>query len=84
MQKTVQYFSDEYLAWCETLSKKEILEFLENFRELQSQAEEARSRSKLISLKVPEVLLETFKLKAQSQGIPYQTQIKNLMREWIF
>ena len=77
--KAVQYFSKEYLGHCETLSTGEILEFLENFRLLNM----GGSKSKLISIKIQESLLEAFKTKARLQGIPYQTQMKVLMEEWL-
>jgi|GEM_PF-6823811 len=40
-------------------------------------------KSRLISLKVPEALLEAFKVKSRLSGIPYQTQIKKLMSAWL-
>lgn len=77
--KAIQYFSDDYLEQCKNLSYEEIIEFLENFRILQ----EEKTKMKLISIKVPEDLLSTFKLKARLKNIPYQTQIKKLMSEWL-
>jgi predicted DNA binding CopG/RHH family protein len=53
---------------------------LESFRKLQSAKP---AKSKLISLKVPEDLLEAFKYKAKANGFRYQTQIKQLMRDWL-
>ena len=41
------------------------------------------AKSRLISMKVPEPLLEAFKTKARLTGIPYQTQIKRLMNAWL-
>jgi len=78
--RPVQYFSDEYLEQCRRMRPEEIVAFLESYRRLQA-AKPAKSR--LISLKVPEDLLETFKLKAKASGLRYQTQIKQLMREWL-
>ena len=78
--RPVQYFSDEYLEQCRRMSPEEIVAFLESFRQLQAAKP---AKSKLISLKVPEDLLEAFKLKAKANGLRYQTQIKQLMREWI-
>lgn len=40
-------------------------------------------KSKLISIKVPEKLLESFKVQAKLNDIPYQTQIKRLMKNWL-
>ena len=42
-----------------------------------------KPKSKLISLKVPEDLLNVFKTKAALTNTPYQTQIKVLMKEWL-
>ncbi len=81
--KAVQYFSDEYLEYCKTMSPQQILEFIENFRALHFGVQRLPSKSKLISIKVPENLLEVFKLKAKGESIPYQTKIKELMKEWV-
>ncbi len=78
--KAVQYFSDEYLAQCQAMSPDQVLRFLDDFRRLHG----ARpAPSKLISLKVPEDLLSAFKTRAKLAGVPYQTQIKTLMKEWL-
>jgi predicted DNA binding CopG/RHH family protein len=77
--KTVQYFSDEALERSKDLTPEQIIKFLDNFRKLHSAAK-IKTKSKLISIKVPEDLLETFKLKAESEGIKYQTKIKELMK----
>lgn len=79
--RTVQYFTDEYLEQCREMKPEQVLRFLEDFRELQKARKPVRSR--LISLKVPEDLLELFKAKAVRTGRSYQTQIKDLMREWL-
>ncbi len=78
--RALQTFSDEYLQRCKDLSVEEKFDFIENFRLMHSQV---KSPSKLISIKIPEHLLETFKQKATLEGIAYQTQIKNLMIEWL-
>ncbi|MYD99617.1 MAG: hypothetical protein F4X98_19810 [Gammaproteobacteria bacterium] len=78
--RPVQHFSDEYLQRCRELSPDDIARFLENFKRIHGTA---NSRSRLISLKVPEALLAAFKTQARLRGIPYQTQIKNLMRLWL-
>jgi len=83
MLKAVQYFTDEYLERCKTSTPDQILEFLENFRTLQSQIPQAKTKSKLISIKIPEDLLLAFKFKAEREGVPYQTLIKQLMTQWI-
>ncbi len=82
MKKAVQYFSDDYLLQCREMSAKDIVEFIEGFRELQSNARKP-SRSRLISIKIPEDLLEVCREKARLGGVPYQTQIKSLMKEWV-
>ena len=79
--RPVQYFSKEYLEHCSAVKPEQILAFLEDFRLLHSG--KAKSKSKLISIKVPEQLLSAFKEKARQEGIPYQTQIKTLMEKWL-
>jgi predicted DNA binding CopG/RHH family protein len=81
--KPVQYFSDEYLAQCKDMTPEQIIRFLDDFRQLHGHRTEARSRSKLISIKVPENLLNVFKKRAALAGTPYQTQIKKLMTDWV-
>lgn len=78
--RPVQRFSDEYLEHCRTLSPEDIVRFLDDFRKLHAAA---NTRSRLISLKVPKPLLAAFRTKARLHGVPYQTQIKNLMRAWV-
>lgn len=80
MKKTVQYFTKEYLARCKNLTTDQIIEFLENYRNLVAKAPE---KCQPISLKIEPSLLKAFKQKAMLQGSHYQTQIKQLMREWI-
>ena len=79
--RPVQYFTDEYLQQCREMKPEQVLQFLEDFRELQKARKPVKSR--LISIKVPEDLLESFKAKADRAGRPYQTQIKDLMLEWL-
>jgi len=79
--KTVQYFSDEYLQLCRKMTPDQIVQFLDDFRQLHGDT--VRSKSKLISIKVPENLLNIFKTRAKLAGVPYQTQIKTLMKEWV-
>jgi predicted DNA binding CopG/RHH family protein len=81
--RPVQYFSDEYLAQCRDMTPEQIIQFLDDFRQLHGQRKEIRSRSKLISIKVPENLLNVFKKQAALAGTPYQTQIKKLMTDWV-
>lgn len=79
--RPVQYFSKEYLEQCRSMTPERIIAFLDGFRALQSAGPPPKSR--LISMKVPEPLLEAFKTKARMSGIPYQTQIKRLMTAWL-
>ena len=75
--KAVQYFTDEYIEQCRKMSPDEIAEFLESFRLMR----EKPGKSRLISLRVPERLLAAFRKKCRLEGIPYQTRIKQLMRD---
>jgi predicted DNA binding CopG/RHH family protein len=79
--KSVQFFSKEYLERCASMKPEQILQFLEDFRTLHSESKTQKTR--LISIKIPENLLNAFKAKAKVNGIPYQTQIKRLMAEWM-
>lgn len=79
--KTVQYFSKEYLEQCKQMTPEQILQFLDDFRILHGSID--KSKSKLISIKVPENLLNTFKTKSKLEGTLYQTQIKKLMKDWV-
>ena len=49
--KAVQHFSDAYLQQCKEMPPDQIIQFLDDFRQLHGT--EARSNSKLISIKVP-------------------------------
>lgn len=80
MNKTIQFFTKEYLESCKGMTPDQIIEFLENYRMLFSKT---REKSQLISLKIEPALLKAFKQRAQLAGIPYQTQIKKLMKEWL-
>jgi len=79
--RPVQYFSEEYLEKCKEMTPEQIIQFLDDFRILHSSIE--TSKSKLISIKVPENLLNTFKTKSKLKEVPYQTQIKKLMKAWV-
>ena len=78
--KTVQYFNDEYLERCRGMTPEQILRYLDDFRRLHGNSP---ARSKLISMKVPEDLLNAFKARAAIANTPYQTQIKKLMKAWL-
>ncbi|MFA6030114.1 MAG: hypothetical protein WC969_09690 [Elusimicrobiota bacterium] len=72
-------FTAEYLARSRRMSAESVLRYLEDYRRLHGGAHPSR----LISMKVPEPLLSAFKEKAGLHGVPYQSQIKALMREWL-
>jgi predicted DNA binding CopG/RHH family protein len=80
MKKTIQYFTKEYLERCKDLTPDQILEFLENYRNLVTGKPE---KCHPISLKIEPSLLNAFKQKAALEGIPYQSKIKQLMKDWI-
>ncbi|MCB0324113.1 MAG: hypothetical protein KDD69_11095 [Bdellovibrionales bacterium] len=77
--KAVQHFTKEYLESCKSLNASQIATFLEDFRELHRDP----GKSKLVSIKIPERLLTCFRQRAELLGVPYQTQIKILMSEWL-
>lgn len=79
--KAVQYFSKEYLEHCSKFTSEQIFQFLEDFRLLH--AERNAQPQKLISLRVDEHLLKTFRFKAETEGKKYQTKIKELMLEYL-
>lgn len=78
--KAVQLFSDEYLQQSRDLTPDQVVRYLDDFRRLHGCRP---ASSKLISMKVPQDLLNTFKAKAKMINMPYQTQIKALMKEWV-
>jgi len=78
--RPVQHFSTDYLERCRSMRPGEVLEFLEGFRQLHG---EARAPSRLISIKVPQDLLDLFRGRCRLAGVPYQTQIKRLMDDWV-
>ncbi|MYE82448.1 MAG: hypothetical protein F4X36_11545 [Gammaproteobacteria bacterium] len=79
-ERPLQRFSKDYLERCRDLAPQDIVRFLEDFRMLHGQA---RARSRLISMRVPEPLLAAFQARARLVCVPYQTQIKKLMRDWL-
>jgi len=78
--RPVQIFTDDYLVRCRDMSYEEIARFLDDFRQIHGGK---RSKSRLISMKVPEDLLAAFRAKARLHDVPYQTQIKRLMKAWL-
>ena len=79
--KTIQYFPEEYLARCKQLSTEQISRYLEDFRLINRPVKKTESR--LISIKIEVDLLEAFKMKSRLDGVPYQSRIKKIMRDWI-
>jgi predicted DNA binding CopG/RHH family protein len=59
----------------------EVMNFIENYKRMLDPR--AKKRSKLISIKIPEPLLEAFRYKAEREKTPYQTKIKQLMMEYL-
>lgn len=82
--KTVQYMDAAYLERCSSMSADQILQFLEDFQQLHQQTPaKTAAKSKLISIKLPQDLLNTFRQQCEQNGMRYQTQIKQLMAEWV-
>jgi predicted DNA binding CopG/RHH family protein len=81
-EKALQMFTDEYLENCRQMKPIAILKYLDDFRKIYG-PKKAKSKSKLISIKIQPDLLDAFKTKANLEGMAYQTQIKTLMQEWL-
>ena len=82
--KTVQYLNIDYLERCSSMSADQILQFLDDFQQLHTPPTATKPvKSKLISIKLPQDLLNTFRQQCEQNGMRYQTQIKQLMMEWI-
>jgi uncharacterized protein (DUF4415 family) len=79
--KAIQFFSDDYLTQCKQLSAGQIVKYLEDFRLINMPRK--KPVSKLISIKIEADLLEAFKTKARLDGVPYQSRIKTIMRDWL-
>lgn len=79
--KTIQFFSDEYLTQCRQLSVEQVVRYLDNFRQINKPV--AKPKTKLISMKIELDLLEAFKTRARLDGVPYQSRIKQIMRDWL-
>jgi uncharacterized protein (DUF4415 family) len=77
--KGVQIFTDEYLEQSRRMTPDAIVRFLDDFRRIHG----GKSKSRLISMKVPEPLLAAFKLRCREEGERYQTKIKALMVAWL-
>lgn len=77
--KGLQKFTPEYLEQARKMSPDAIARFLDDFRRLHR----PKTKSRLISMKVPEPLLAAFKSRCRVEGERYQTKIKALMVAWI-
>jgi uncharacterized protein (DUF4415 family) len=77
--RPLQRFSAEYLESIRGISADEVAKFLDEFRQLHT----PNRPSRLISMRVPEPLLASFRAKCKLQNTRYQTRIKELMREWL-
>ncbi len=62
------------------MSPEQVLMFLEDFGQIVHGKD---SKTKLISLRVPENILNSFKVKSQQEQRKYQSVIVQLMREWV-
>ena len=79
--RPVQAYPKASLDECRAMKPDRIVRFLDDFRRLQRR--QAPPKSRLISLKVPEPLLDAFKEKADAAGVRDQSQIKRLMQDWL-
>jgi len=77
--RPVQRFSAEYLERVRKTTPNQIVRFLDEFRQIHA----SRRPSRLISMRVPEPLLASFKERCRMEGIPYQARIKELMAGWL-
>ncbi len=75
--KTLQIFKETDLLEADA---SQIANFLEDFQKMIAGSDE---QTQAISLRVPENVLRMFKLKAKSKGIKYQSQITQLMKDWL-
>jgi len=78
--RPVQKFSEERLTLDQNITPEQALAFVHEFQRLVAGDEGPR---KLISLRVPERLLQQFRAQAERRGVPYQTQLVALMRDWL-
>ena len=81
-ERPTQFFTDEYLVQSALCSPTEIAQFLEDMRIL-GEAKMQPQKSKLISIKIPEILLAAFKKRCELEGVRYQSKIKDLMKEFL-
>lgn len=79
--KTVQFFSDDYLAISRKSSPTQIATFLDDYRTLQSNAilRVDRGPTKLISVRLPVRVLSALKSLSKAKQVPYQTLMKEMI-----
>lgn len=80
LQRAIQ-MSDSDTLLQPAITVEQALEFLENYRSLIDPHQQLPS--KLISIKIQPALLKAFRIKAESEGVPYQTKIKQLMKDYL-
>lgn len=78
MKKTTQFFTDDYLAHCSKMSVDQILNFLEDYRNLQFDPGDLKQ----VNIRLPEKTLEVFRARAEREGVPYQQKIRELVTNW--
>lgn len=64
----------------DSLTSEQALQFLEDFRSLVHGQDKL---SRPISIRIPENVLESFKRVCKQSGVKYQSQIVQLMRQWL-
>jgi uncharacterized protein (DUF4415 family) len=79
---SLQFFTEEYIERCLKMTPTQRAQFVEDYRKMFYEAK-IKSPSRLISMKVPQDLLDLFKKKSELENTPYQTKIKDLMKAWI-
>lgn len=77
--KPLQRFDLGYLESIRRVSPEEVVRFLDEFRQIHAPGRPSR----LISMRVPEPLLASFKNRCRLEGTAYQTRIKELMVAWL-
>lgn len=79
------YTTQSQIERAKRLKPHEIISILEDFRRLSKTKNQKPVDDKtiLISLKVAESLLSEFREACNAKGLKYQTQIKQLMKDWL-
>ncbi len=79
-KRPIQFFTKEYLDQAKKLTPTQIAEFVTQYQAVVASQE---GKTKPISLRIPEELLKIFKTKSKLEGKKYQSQIVELMRQWV-